>query len=328
MKFFRRFKIIGTGSYLPEKVLTNFDLEKIVDTTDEWIRTRTGIEKRHIARDDEATSDMVIEAAKEALKNAGLAASALGAIIVGTISPDTMFPSTGCWVQKGLDVPGIPAFDVSAACSGFLYGLEIGSSMLSTIGKPILVAGSDLLSKITNWKDRGTCVLLGDGAGVVIIAPTDEDRGFLSSILGADGSLGELLVQPAGGSRIPASHETVDKKLHLLYMKGNEVFKYAVRAMGDAAVAAIEQAGIDPEEINLFIPHQANTRIIEATCRRAKVPLDKTHITIGWHGNMSAGTIPVAFHDAISKGLVKRDDLVLFAAFGGGFTWGASVLVY
>lgn len=326
MKFFRRFKILGTGAYLPEKVLTNADLEKIVDTSDEWIKTRTGIEKRHIAREDEATSDLIIEAAKEALRNAGLAASALGAIIIGTISPDTFFPSTGCWVQKGLNIPGIPAFDVSAACSGFLYGLEVGSLMLSSIAKPILVAGADILSKITNWEDRGTCILLGDGAGAVIIAPTDEDRGFLSSILGADGSLGELLIQPAGGSRMPASHETVDKKLHLLYMKGNEIFKYAVRTMGDAAIQAIKLSGVDPDNIALFIPHQANTRIIEATCRRAKVPLDKTHITISWHGNMSAGTIPIAFHDAISKGLIKRDDLVLFAAFGAGFTWGASVL--
>lgn len=326
MKFFRKFKILGTGSYLPEKVLTNADLEKIVDTTDEWIRTRTGIEKRHVARQDEATSDMVIEAAKVALKNAGIAASALGAIIVGTISPDTMFPSTGCWVQKGLDVPGIPAFDVSAACSGFLYGLEVASSMLPAIGKPILVAGSDLLSKITNWEDRGTCVLLGDGAGAVIIAPTEEDCGYLSSLLGADGSLGELLIQPAGGSRIPLSHEALDKKLHLLQMKGNEVFKYAVRKMGDAAVKAIELAGIDPDEIDLFIPHQANIRIIESTCKRAKVPMEKTHVTIGWHGNMSAGTIPIAFHDAVTRGLIKRGSLVLFAAFGAGFTWGASVL--
>lgn len=328
MKFFKRFKILGTGSYLPEKVLTNHDLEKMVDTTDEWIRTRTGIEKRHIASELQATSDLVIEAAKEALKNAGITASALGAIIIGTISPTTLFPSTACWVQKGLDVPGIPAFDVSAACSGFLYSMDIGASMLSTIGKPILVAGADILTKITDWKDRASCVLFGDGAGVAIIAPTDEDRGFLSSILGADGSLGELLVQPAGGSRMPATHETVERNLHTIQMKGNEVFKHAVRTMGDAAVQALEDAGARPEDISIFIPHQANIRIIESTCRRAKVPMEKTHVTISWHGNMSAGTIPVAFHDAVTKGLIKRDDLVLFAAFGGGFTWGAAVLKY
>jgi len=326
MKFLRRFKILGTGSYLPEKVLTNADLEKIVDTSDEWIKTRTGIEERHVAAEDEATSDMVIEAAKEALRNAGIAASALGAIIVGTISPDTMFPSTACWVQKGLNIPGIPAFDVSAACSGFLYGLEVGSALLPAVAKPILVAGSDMLTKITNWEDRGTCVLFGDGAGVAVIAPTQEDRGLLSSILGADGTLGELLIQPAGGTRMPASHETVDNNLHTVHMKGNEIFKHAVRTMGDAAVKAIELAGVDPAEINIFVPHQANVRIIESTCKRAKVPLEKTHITIGWHGNMSAGTIPIAFHDAVSKGLIKRGDLVLFAAFGAGFTWGASVL--
>jgi 3-oxoacyl-[acyl-carrier-protein] synthase-3 len=328
MKFFRRFKILGTGSFLPEKVLTNHDLEKMVDTSDEWIKTRTGIEKRHIASEHQAASDLVREAAKEALKNAGIAATALGAIIVGTISPDTFFPSTACWVQKDLEVPGIPAFDVSAACSGFLYGMDIGSAMLPTIGKPILVAGVDVLTKITNWEDRGTCVLFGDGAGVAIIGPTDEDKGYLSSILGADGSLGELLVQPAGGSRMPATHETVDKKLHTIQMKGNEIFKHAVRTMGDAAVAAIEKSGVPPDDIDMFVPHQANNRIIEATCKRAKVPLDKTHITISWHGNMSAGTIPIAFHDAVSKGIIKRDDKVLFAAFGGGFTWGASVLVF
>ncbi|MBD3285836.1 beta-ketoacyl-ACP synthase III [candidate division WOR-3 bacterium] len=328
MKFFRRFKILGTGSFLPEKVLTNHDLEKMVDTSDEWIKTRTGIEKRHIAANNEATSDMIFAAAKDALKNAGLAASALGAIIVGTVTPDTMFPSTGCWVQRKLDIPGIPAFDVSAACSGFLYGMEIATSMLPSIDKPILVAGADALSKITNWQDRGTCVLMGDGAGVVIIAPTTEDRGYLSSLLGADGALGELLIQHAGGSRMPASHETVDKNLHTIDMKGNEIFKHAVRTMGDAAVEAIAKSGVPPDDIDMFVPHQANHRIIEATCRRAKVPLSKTHITISWHGNMSAGTIPIAFHDAVSKGIIKRDDKVLFAAFGGGFTWGASVLVF
>jgi 3-oxoacyl-[acyl-carrier-protein] synthase-3 len=206
--------------------------------------------------------------------------------------------------------------------------MEIATSMLPSINKPILVAGADALSKITNWQDRGTCVLMGDGAGAVIIAPADEDCGYLSSLLGADGSLGELLIQPAGGSRIPPSHEVLNKKLHLLNMKGNEVFKYAVRTMGDAAVKAIEMAGIDPSEIDLFIPHQANIRIIESTCKRAKVPMEKTHVTISWHGNMSAGTIPIAFHDAVSKELIKRGDKVLFAAFGGGFTWGASVLVF
>lgn len=328
MKFLKRFKILGTGSYLPEKILTNQDLEKMVDTSDEWIKTRTGISTRHIVTELQATSDLVIEAAKEALKNAGIAASALGAIIIGTISPDTLFPSTACWVQRALNVPGIPAFDVSAACSGFLYSMDIGASMLSTIGKPILVAGADILTKITDWKDRASCVLFGDGAGVAIIGPTEEDRGYLSSITGADGSLGDLLIQPAGGSRMPASHETVDKNLHTIQMKGNEIFKYAVRTMGDAAEAALAQAGVTASDIKLFVPHQANIRIIESTCKRTEIPMEKTHVTISWHGNMSAGTIPVAFHDAISKGLIERDDLVLFAAFGGGFTWGAGVLRY
>lgn len=323
----KKLRIIGTGSALPEKVLTNAELEKMVDTSDEWITTRTGIKERRIADDNTATSDLVVEASKLALQQAGLNASDLDAIIVATVTPDTFYPSTGCWVQKGLDIKGIPAFDLSAACSGWLYGLEVASGLL-TMGtcKYILLAGAECMSKVTNWEDRNTCVLFGDGAGASVVAATNDDCGILSSTWGADGTIGDLLVQPAGGTRLPASHETVDKKLHTVHMKGNEVFKHAVRSMGDAAAYALKEANVTGEEIALFIPHQANLRIIEATCRRAKVSMDKTYITVHKYGNISAGTIPIALDEANRIGRIKRGDTLLFASFGAGFTWAAIVL--
>jgi len=323
----RRLKIIGTGEYLPEKVLTNFDLEKMVDTSDEWITTRTGIKERHIAAENQATSDLVIEASKEAIKNAGIKPENIDAIIVATVTPDTFYPSTGCWVQKGLGIRNIPAFDISAACSGFLYGLEIVSGMINTgIAKTVLLAGAETLSKVTNWEDRSTCVLFGDGAGVAIITATNEERGIMSSVWGADGTLGELLIQPAGGTRMPATHETVDRKLHTVHMQGNEVFKHAVTKMGDAAVEALRRAGVTGDDVSLFIPHQANIRIIEATCRRAGISMEKTVVTIDKYGNMSAATIPISLHDMVKEGKIKDGDIILFAAFGGGFTWAATVL--
>ncbi len=323
----RRLKIIGTGKYLPEKILTNFDLEKMVDTSDEWITTRTGIKQRHIARNDQASSDLVIEASKQAIKNAGIKKEDIDAIIVATVTPDTFFPSTACWVQKGLGIKNIPAFDISAACSGFLYGLEIVSGLIETgIAKTVLLVGVETLSKITNWEDRSTCVLFGDGAGVAIITATTEDRGIMGSVWGADGTLGELLIQPAGGTRMPATHETVDKKLHTIHMQGNEVFKHAVTKMGEAAIEALKRAGIKGEEVSLFIPHQANIRIIEATCKRAKIPMEKTMVTIDKYGNISAATIPITLHDALEEKRIKDGDIILFAAFGGGFTWAATVL--
>jgi 3-oxoacyl-[acyl-carrier-protein] synthase-3 len=319
--------VVGTGMAVPEKVLTNADLERIVDTSDEWITTRTGIKERRIADDSTATSDLVLEACKTALRRADLVPGDVDGIIVGTVTPDTPFPSTACWVQKGLGIRGFPAFDVSAACSGFLYALSVGNALIRAgAARTVLAAGAETLTKITNWEDRGTCVLFGDGAGAVVLREGDGDSGLLSCFLGADGSLGELLVQPGGGSRRPASEETVRNNLHTVHMMGNEVFKHAVRAMQMSAEKALEMAGVTAEDVKLFIPHQANIRIIEATCKRAGIPMDKTCVTIHKYGNVSAGTIPIALAEADHEGRLSKGDIVLLAAFGGGFTWGAAVL--
>ena len=322
-----RVRIIGTGSYLPEKVLTNFDLEKMVDTSDEWIRTRTGIQERHIATPEEAASDLVIKAAQNAIEMAGIETSTIDMIIIGTITPDTPFPSTGCWVSAALGLKGIPAFDVSAACSGFLYALIVADGLVrSGFAKRVLVSGVELMTKITNWDDRGTCVLFGDGAGAAIVELSDDDSGILASYWGADGTLGDLLIQKAGGSRMPPTHETVDKNLHTVQMKGNEVFKHAVKTMALAAGKVLEEANVKPEDISLFIPHQANIRIIDATIRRFGIPSEKTVITIHKIGNISSATIPISLDLAMREGRIKKGDLVLFDAFGAGFTW-AAVLV-
>ena len=321
--------IAGTGAYLPAKVLTNFDLEKMVDTSDEWITQRTGIKERHIAAEDEAVSDLVIKAARPALEMAGAAPQDIDAVIICTITPDNSFPSTACLVQKGLGLrPGIPAFDISAACSGFVYGLIIADSLIRTGAvKCVRLAGAEILSRITNWTDRNTCVLFGDGAGVAIVAPSpDPSRGLVASCWHADGSLGDLLIQPAGGSRLPASAETVAAGLHTIHMSGNEVFKHAVRAMSQAAETVLNQARIPPEEVKLFVPHQANIRILEATCQRTRIPLERTVLAIDRIGNTSAATIPIGLDMAVREGRISAGDAVLLDAFGGGFTWGAALV--
>jgi 3-oxoacyl-[acyl-carrier-protein] synthase-3 len=321
-------KITGTGSYLPEKVLTNFDLEKMVDTSDEWITTRTGIKERHIAGEDEATSDLTAKAAKEALDMAGVSAKELDVVMVATITPDTFFPATACWVQKKIGVkPTVPAFDISAACSGYLYGLILSSSMIKTgIATKILLCGSETLSKITNWNDRSTCVLFGDGAGCSVIEKSDGNSGLLSYVWGADGKLGKLLIQEAGGSRMPATKETVKKNLHTVSMQGNEVYKHAVTKMKKAAIESLKEANLKGEDVDVYVPHQANIRIIEATIKRAGIPMDKTVVTIDKTGNMSAATIPIGIDWAVRDGRLKRGNILLSTAFGGGFTWGAAVL--
>ena len=323
----RKFKIVGLGVGLPEKILTNSDLEKIVDTSDQWITERTGIKERHIVDEKTATSDLVITATKEALKQANLQSNDLDTIIVGTSTPDTPFPSTACWVQKGLGISGQAAFDVSAGCSGFLYALEIASNLIACgTSKKVLVAGAEILSKITNYQDRATCVLFGDGAGACVLVPTDEERGIISSNWGADGNLAELLYLPAGGSRIPATCESVKKKLHTVHMAGNEVFKNAVREMETATLTALQDAKMTAEDIDLFISHQANIRIIEATIKRAKIPWEKNYMTIQKYGNISAASIPVSLHHAYQEGRIKDGTKILLAAFGAGFTWAASIL--
>jgi 3-oxoacyl-[acyl-carrier-protein] synthase III len=318
----KRLKIVGTGSALPEKILTNFDLEKMVDTTDEWIMERTGIKERRIADEKTATSDLVAEASRKALTMAGLKPEDVDTIIVGTSTPDTVYPATACWVQKNLGIRGSAAFDVSAGCSGFIFALEIAANLLNTgTSKRALVCGGEVMSKVVNWQDRATCVLFGDGAGACVVEATNKDTGILSSNWGCDGNLAPLLYQPAGGTRMPASEETVAKKLHSVAMAGNDVFKHAVRAMSQATLKVLKDANIKPEDVQVFIPHQANMRIMEATRERTGIPFEKTYIVIHKYGNMSAATVPICLDEALREGKIKDGDIVMLAAFGTGFTW-------
>jgi len=323
----RRVVIVGTGSYAPERVLTNAELEKMVDTTDEWIVTRSGIRERHIARPDEATSDMASEAALKALAAAGLTAEAVDLIIVATVTPDMPFPNTACFVQKRIGAKHATCFDLEAACSGFLFAVETARQYLlcGTI-KTALVIGAEKLSSVTDWKDRGTCVLFGDGAGAVVLQAVESERGILATVTGSDGTLTELLNIPAGGSRNPASHETVDQRLHYMKMVGREVFKHAVRTMGEAATRAIEQCGLTVADVACVIPHQANMRIIEAIRERLGLPPEKFFVNLDRYGNTSAATVPLALDQAVRAGRIKPGDVVVLVAFGGGFTWAATVL--
>jgi 3-oxoacyl-[acyl-carrier-protein] synthase-3 len=307
-------------------VLTNADLEKLVDTSDEWIITRTGIQERRVASDDQASSDLAVEAGKRALKNAKLKVKDVDLILVATSTPDTIFPSTACWVQKGLGADHIPAFDVSAGCTGFVYGMIIAESLiLNGTNKRILLVGVETLTRITNWKDRGTCVLFGDAAGAVVLEESQDDSGMLSSYWRADGYLGDLLSQPGGGSRIPATHDSLDADLHYLQMKGNEVFKHAVKRMGEAAVEALDRAGLTKEDVDYLIPHQANIRIINATGDRLKLPREKVFINIQKYGNVSVATIPIGLHELYEGGMLTDGTIIVMDAFGAGFTWGALV---
>jgi len=321
-------KITGTGSYLPDKILTNSDLEKMVDTSDEWITTRTGIKERHIAGKNETPSDLATEAAKKALDMAGIGAKELDLVMIATITPDNLFPATACWVQKKLGVkPGVPAFDIGAACSGYLYGLILSSIMIKTgAANKILLCASETLSKITNWNDRSSCVLFGDGAGCSVIEKSEGDSSLLSYVWGADGRLGDLLIQPAGGTKMPASFDTVKQNLHTVAMQGNEVYKHAVTKMKKAATESLKKANLKGEDVDIYVPHQANIRIIKSTIKRAGIPMDKTIVTIDKTGNMSAATIPVAIDWAVREGKLKRGNILLSTAFGGGFTWGGTVL--
>ena len=318
--------IIGLGMYVPDNILTNKELEKMVDTTDEWIMSRTGIKERRIARNDEGTSDMAVNAAKEALKDAHLRPEDIDLIIVATITPDMFFPATACVVQAKLGARTVPAFDVSVACSGFIYGLAIASQFIS-LGtyKHALVIASEKLSAITDWSDRNTCVLFGDGAGAAVLGPVEEG-GILSINLGADGKEGDLIKLPAGGSRIPASKESVNGKLHFIKMNGSELFKHAVRIMVDAALGATTPLGLKAEDVKLVIPHQANIRILNAVAKRMGLKEDQIYLNIERYGNMSAASSAVALAEAVKKGLIKKGDKIVLDAFGGGLTWGAMVI--
>ncbi len=322
----KRAGIIGLGSYLPDKVLTNKDLEKMVDTTDEWIMTRTGIKERRIARQDEATSDLAVEAAKRALKDAHLTPTDIDLIIVATITPDMFFPATACLVQHKLGARKVPAFDISVACSGFIYGLTIANQFITSgVYKHALIIAAEKLSAITDWSDRATCVLFGDGAGAAVLGPV-ERGGILSAYLGADGSKGDLIKLPAGGSRIPTTKKTVEDKLHFIKMNGTELFKHAVKIMADAALGATRPLNLKAEDISLVIPHQANIRILEAVGRRMGLSKDKIYLNIEKYGNMSAASSAVALAEAVKEGRIKKGDKILLDAFGGGLTWGAIVI--
>jgi len=320
-------KIVGTGAYLPERVLTNVDLESMVDTSDEWIRDRTGISERRIASPDVATSDLCAEAVRRACADAGLEPSSIDGLIVGTSTTDTLFPSTACWVQRKLDIKGMPAFDVSAGCSGFLYGLEIAAGLIQAgTCRRVAVVGGEVMSKVVNWKDRGTCVLFGDGAGAAIVTAGTNGSGILASNWGADGHLAPILYQPAGGTQMPASADTIAANAHTVHMEGNTVFRHAVVAMSSAALQAMKDAEIGPDDVSLLIPHQANLRIMEAARERTGVPREKMFSVLHKYGNMSAATIPVALHEAREEGRIHDGDIVVSTAFGTGFTWAACVI--
>lgn len=321
--------VIGTGKYVPERILTNKELEAMVETNDEWIVTRTGIKERRLAAVEEATSDLALHASREAIAAAGLTAEDIDLIIVATITPDMFFPSTACLLQDKLGAKKAAAFDLSAACSGFIYGLATGSSMIASgLYKNVLVVGAETLSRITDYTDRNTCILFGDGAGAVVLGEVEEGRGFQSFVLGADGSGGELLKVHGGGSRVPASEESIQNKQHYIHMAGNDVFKFAVRIMGSVAEEALLKAGIAKEEVDLLVPHQANIRIIQSALNRLNLSEEKAMVNLDKYGNMSSASIPVALAEAVEQGRVKEGDRIVLVGFGGGLTWGASVLVW
>ncbi|MEW5758095.1 MAG: beta-ketoacyl-ACP synthase III [Candidatus Omnitrophota bacterium] len=318
--------IIGFGKYLPKKILTNYDLEKIVDTSDEWITTRTGIKERRIAQKNEAASDLAANAANAALKSANLDALDIDLIIVATITPDMQFPSTACFVQKNIGAKNAVCFDVSSACAGFVYGISIAEQFIArNVYKRALVIGAEKLSSVTDWQDRNTCVLFGDGAGAVILGQTNQGK-IMASYLGTDASAIDLLYLPGGGSRHPASLETIEKKMHYIKMQGNELFKLAVRLMTSAAIKVLDKAGLKEQDIDCFIPHQANVRIINAVGQRLKLSSDKIYINIERYGNMSSASAATAFVEAIEDGYIKKGDIVLIDVFGSGLVWGAIVL--
>ncbi len=323
-----RARMTGTGSAVPDRILTNHDLEKLVDTTDEWITTRTGIRERRIAAAGEYTSTFATLAARRALAMAGITPEDLDLIILGTVTPDFPFPATACIVQHELGAHHAAAFDLSAACSGFIYGLHMAEAQIrSGMAKKVLVLGAEVLSRVVDFSDRNTCILFGDGSGAVVLEADSGDQGILSTHIFTNGSHWGLLHQPGPGSRNPASvAATIDDKLYYLRMEGNEVFKHAVRAMGDAAVAALEANQIHPDQLALLIPHQANRRIIEATAKRIGLPEEKVFVNLHKYGNTSSASIPIALDEANREGRLKSADLVLLDAFGGGFTYGSALI--
>lgn len=318
--------ILGLGYYVPPKKITNADLEKMVDTSDQWIVTRTGIKERRIASKDVASSDLGVEASRLAIKDAGLNPEDINLIITATITPDMFFPATSCIIQDKIGAKNAASFDINAACSGFVFGVVMAQQFINTgMYGNILVVGTEKLTSIVDWKDRSTCVLFGDGAGACVVGKS-KDRNIISSFMGADGSGGHLLNVPAGGSRLPATEETVKERLHFLKMEGNEVFKIAVRIMVEAANNAIAKVGLACKDIDLLIPHQANIRILMAVAKRLGLSEEKIFMNIEKYGNMSAASTAVALAEASEQGRIKKDDHIVLVAFGGGLTYGAAVI--
>ena len=318
-------RIAGTGSYLPERVMTNAELEKMVDTTDEWIKSRTGIEERRIAADGETTCDLAERAARQAIESAGITPKEIDLIVIGTTTPDIVFPSTACLLQKRLGIHGCAAFDVQAVCTGFVYALGIAEKFIRTgTSRCALVVGAETLSRILDWTDRGTCVLFGDGAGAVVLECSDEP-GVLSTHLHADGKYFDLLSVPTG---ISLNYESVKNGSAYLQMQGNEVFRVAVNTLGRIVDETLQANNLGKKDIDWLVPHQANTRIISATARKLDMPMDRVILTIAQHGNTSAASVPLALDTAVRDGRIKRGDMLLLEAFGGGFTWGSALVKY
>ena len=323
----RKSSIVGTGSYIPKRVLTNADLEKMVDTSDEWITTRTGIKERRIVDKDEAASDLAYKASIKAMEAANIKPEELDMIIVATITPDMIFPATACVLQKKLGVRKIAAFDLEVACSGFLYGISIASQFIATgMYDTILIVAAEVLSKIVDWQDRNTCVLFADGAGAVVLKPSEGGNQIISSCLGADGEGADLVGVPAGGSRLPASLETVRSRQHYMKMNGNGLFKEAVKVMVQAADISLQKGGLTYKDIDFFIPHQANIRIIKAVAKRMGLSMDKVCINLDRYGNMSAASVAVALDEAVREKRIKRGDKILLTCFGGGLSWASLVI--
>lgn len=319
--------IVGLGTALPDRVMTNKDLERIVDTSDEWITTRTGIKERRVAAREVVTSDLAREAAEEALASAGVSPGEIDLIIVANVLPDMPFPSTSCFVQDKLGASRAAAFDVVAGCTGFVYALGIGAQFIASgTYDTVLVIGAEILSRILDYTDRTTCVLLGDGAGAVVLRPVEQRKGILAIDMGSDGGLAELLMMPGGGSLHPASHESVDARLHYFKMNGRETFKHATRHMADSLRAAAERASVNLSDLDLLVPHQANLRIISSLAERLEFPMDKVVVNIDRYGNMSAASVPVALAEAVGEGRVKPGDLVGMVAFGAGLTWASAII--
>ena len=324
---FKSVGIIGTGSYLPDKILTNQDLEKMVETSAEWIVDRTGIRERRIADPGIATSDLAALAAEKAMSDAGVTADEIDLIIVATCTPDMGVVSTACLVQDKIKASKAAAFDLSAACSGFAYGLVVGSQCIKTgLYKKVLVIGAETLSRILDWSDRNTCVLFGDGAGAAVLGEVPAGYGILGIDLGAQGSGADFLKVSAGGSRLPATNETVNQRQHFVTMNGSEVFKFAVKVMGESAIRALDNARLSHTDIDCLVPHQANIRIINSAAKRLKVPMEKVMVNVDKYGNTSAATIPIALDEALKCNKIKNDDIVVLVGFGGGLTWASCVM--